>query len=270
MLKKSLFLSAIAFTTACAAPPDEASVDDILSYEAFRERAYFEEETGYAIINGDELAETEVDLEDAYMRYVDTELGLATVEQSLVVNRVGNADDLYSAAAAANITYCFDTRSFGNNLAAVTAAMNAAAAAWEGSARVNFVHSAAQDGSCTNRNNNVVFNVRKVNTNGYLARAFFPSSGRAARELLVSASAFRSIAPWTLAGILTHELGHAVGFRHEHTRPEAGTCFEDNNWRALTPYDRNSVMHYPQCNGGNSGDLALTADDRAGATSVYP
>ena len=41
MLKTSLFLSAIALTTACAAPPDEASIDDILSYEAFRGRAYF-------------------------------------------------------------------------------------------------------------------------------------------------------------------------------------------------------------------------------------
>ena len=70
--------------------------------------------------------------------------------------------------------------------------------------------------------------------------------------------------------MLRHELGHTIGFRHEHTRPESGTCFEDNNWRPLTGYDSKSVMHYPQCNGTQDGDLSLTATERAGANSVYP
>ena len=61
---------------------------------------------------------------------------------------------------------------------------------------------------------------------------------------------------WTPTNILGHELGHTLGFRHEHTRPESGTCFEDNNWRPLTPYDSASIMHYPQCN-GTSDDLEL-------------
>lgn len=65
-----------------------------------------------------------------------------------------------------------------------------------------------------------------------------------------------------------HELGHTLGFRHEHTRPEAGTCFEDNNWRPLTPYDSASIMHYPQCN-GTSDDLSFTASDAAGVRALY-
>lgn len=50
----------------------------------------------------------------------------------------------------------------------------------------------------------------------------------------------------TLEGILRHELGHTLSYRHEHTRPEAGKCFEDADWKPLTSYDGFSVMHYPQ------------------------
>ena len=65
------------------------------------------------------------------------------------------------------------------------------------------------------------------------------------------------------------EAGHTLGWRHEHTRPESGTCFEDNNWRPLTDYDRFSVMHYPQCNGGADWSLKLTHMDKNGAACVY-
>jgi hypothetical protein len=68
---------------------------------------------------------------------------------------------------------------------------------------------------------------------------------------------------------MRHEMGHTIGFRHEHTRPNAGVCFEDNNWRALTSYDAASVMHYPQCNGSNTGDLVLTNLDRQGEQVLY-
>jgi len=269
-------MSVVAFlvVVGCGGTPTERQP---LTYEAFRAAAYQEPDTGFFVTNGDELAETEADLQAAFARYLgeaaDTgEPAPAALDglSPLIVNTVNGNNDRWAAATAANLTYCISQSSFGSRYAAVVTAMNSATAAWEATANVNFVHASAQDGNCTSSNTAVVFDVRQVTTTQYLARAFFPSTTRRGREILIATSSFGTITPYTLAGVLRHELGHTVGFRHEHTRPESGTCFEDNNWRALTAYDAASVMHYPQCRGTNRGDLVLTALDRTGARVLYP
>ncbi|HEY5945299.1 MAG TPA: M57 family metalloprotease [Kofleriaceae bacterium] len=221
------------------------------------------------------MVENEAAMFDVYQRFVESAYaavddGYSTLEQGLIVNRVGGTDDKWSAATAANLTYCVSSSSFGSRYSAVVSALDSATAAWEATANVNFVHLAQYDGDCNARTNGVIFDVRQVQTTQYLARSFFPSTSRRSRNILISSSSFGNISPWTLTGVLRHELGHTLGFRHEHTRPEAGTCFEDNNWRALTAYDSSSVMHYPQCNGTQKGDLVLTTLDKTGAHSLYP
>jgi hypothetical protein len=246
-----------------------------LSWEEFQDQAYHEP-GGVYIVNGDEPAETLDQLHDYYLDYrrsVEAADGIGSIQQGLAVNRVSGRDDRWSASAALNITYCVTRSGAGafstSEYNAVVSAMNGAAGAWEGAARVNFVHSSGQDGSCSRNNSSVVFNVRRVCSGQFLASAFFPSSSRRNRQLSIDCTSFGTITPWTLTGILRHELGHTIGFRHEHTRPESGTCFEDSNWRGLTTYDSSSVMHYPQCNGTQAGDLVLTTRDRSGAASLY-
>jgi hypothetical protein len=231
-----------------------------------------EPDTGMYIVDGDEPVNSLEELRSYYDRWVSpgAPFDFGTVAQPLIVNRINGADDRWSASAARSITFCASSSSFGSRYAAVVNAMEAASSAWEAVAAVNFIHSTSQDGSCTRANNIVVFNLRQVSGQPYLARSFFPSSSRQSRELLIDASSFGNITPYTLTGILRHELGHTLGFRHEHTRPEAGgVCFEDNSWRALTTYDSASVMHYPQCNGTQRGDLVLTPRDQQGAAALY-
>ena len=245
-----------------------------LTWEEFRDQAYQEPDTGLYVVNGDETAENLDELRDLYQgflrSYEDSQLpaDVGTAEEPLIVNRVGGSDDRWDSTTAMNLTYCVSTK-FGSNYGAIVAGMDEATRNWEAVARVNFIHDASKDATCNSRTSGVVFDVAPAHGCQYYARAFFPSDGRRSRELLFAGCAFGDPV-WTVAGILRHELGHTLGFRHEHTRPEAGTCFEDNNWRALTTYDSDSVMHYPQCNGTNDGDLVLTTKDQQGAQALYP
>lgn len=75
--------------------------------------------------------------------------------------------------------------------------------------------------NCTVKNQAVLFPVTPVCRGRYLASAFFPSTKDQFRRLLVDCTSFGNINPWTLSGVMRHELGHTLGFRHEHTRPEA-------------------------------------------------
>lgn len=236
------------------------------TYKEFKADTYVDDDGQY-IVNGDEPVSHDGDLKKYYDAMVGNQKTGKKLEDGLVVNTVSGRDDKWSASQALNLSYCVSTR-FGARHADVVNAMAGGAGLWEGAtAKVNFVHVPSQDGSCNTRNSNVLFSVEPVSTTQYIARAFFPSTPKRSRNVLIDDSIWTS-GNWEPVDILAHELGHALGFRHEHTRPEAGTCFEDNNWRPLTPYDNKSIMHYPQCNGG-SDDLEFQASDAAGVRALY-
>jgi hypothetical protein len=219
---------------------------------------------GQFIVNGDEPIATVAKLRAYYDAMLATSDDNTT---SLVVNQNGGVDDAWSASQVANLSYCVST-AFGADYGVVVSAMQQGAALWEGaSSAIDFVYDSSQDGNCNTSNNSVVFSVEPTFTDQYIARSFFPSSGKFERNILVVAEALQN-SGWAPGNILGHEMGHILGFRHEHTRPEAGTCFEDNNWRPLTPYDAASIMHYPQCN-GTSADLSFSAYDGQGTRSLY-
>ena len=261
----ALALGTSALLGAALASPALAATDsEIPSFTEFHTSAYQDADKQY-IVNGDEPIATTGDLKAYYDRMVGGSEN--AIENGLVVNTVSGVDDKWSASQVANLTYCVSNK-FGTRKADIVTAMNGGAGLWEAaSSKINFVYVPAQDASCTTRNNSVLFSVEPVQTSQYIARAFFPSSPKRSRNVLVDDSIWTS-GSWTPSNILGHELGHTLGFRHEHTRPEAGTCFEDNNWRPLTPYDSSSIMHYPQCN-GTSANLSMTATDRQGAASLY-
>lgn len=247
------------------------------SWEEFRAHVYQEPDTGIFIVNGDEPALSDAGLREYYDRIdkhasaTDQE-GLGETQQGLAMIYIFGRVTSWSSSEALNLTYCISSASFGSNYANVVSAMNDAAASWEGTgANINFVHSSSLDASCDNTTG-VIFNVRQTSLQPYLARSFFPKDPRYASELVIDTSVFGPISPSTVAGVLRHELGHILGFRHEQVRPESlGVCPDeaDSFWRPLTAYDSASVMHYPQCNGTNGGFTNLTSKDALGARALY-
>lgn len=245
------------------------------SFEAFKNSVTKEPfQYGKYIVNGDTPIRDIKELKQFYKENVVARSGNSNGEFTIM--RRNGIDIIWGAQKRKALTYCVSNApvasgGFGDRYSAVVAAMAEATKAWEQAADIKFVHVAAEDAKCTPESKKIMFDVRPVKVGAYLARAFFPNDPRTARNVLIDNSAFELPAggKLSLTGILRHELGHTLGARHEHTRPEAGTCFEDNDWRGVTDYDALSVMHYPQCNGKGDWSLALTDQDKTGIACVY-
>jgi len=256
--------------TACGGPEDQASQDPgAMTYEEFRQGVFQQPDTGFFVAFGDLTYENEAQLREAFEQ---ASSGLGTSQDGLIVYSSGGRDAKWGPTKALNLTYCVST-AFGSRYSTVVAAMNTAAISWESTgARINFIHASAQDNNCSASNNNVLFDVRPANLGGrYPATTVIgPIASRASRNILIDNTAFAPNIE-SLAGLMRHELGHILGFVHEHTRPEARACYESSTWRPLTPYDSRSAMHYPYCNGTAGNYLSKLTDwDRHGARIAYP
>lgn len=145
-----------------------------------------------------------------------------------------------------------------------------AIAEWEATCGVKFQYRPAFDSSDSVRPSGVLFPVRGLDTGGALiAAAFFPNDPTNRRRLIIDPSYFTT--SFDKVGVLRHELGHILGFRHEHIRSGAPPIcpHEDPTGTFdLTQYDPTSVMHY-FCGKMGTNTLSISALDRTGAQRVY-
>jgi hypothetical protein len=217
----------------------------------------------YFIIEGD-LRLTEQEL-DAFVVDKKIREARAKVSPELILNRIHGNDDYYTSISDRTLTYMVDRASFGstsNQAAIVEDNLRLAADNWEQSCpecKIKFVQ--RLEGQPVN------FVVRFHDVHGaYIAASFFPHDDKTRRVFNIDPSYFSTT--FDKVGVLRHELGHILGYRHEHIRGIAGCYSEAGQWRPLTPYDSKSVMHY-FCGGAGSLSLQLTTSDIQGHRGLY-
>ncbi|MFO0605672.1 MAG: M57 family metalloprotease [Polyangiales bacterium] len=252
-------------------PPAAQGGAPAITYEQFVARSVERLPGGAYRVERDIVVSTEA----AVRAYYDAAM---TPPGALIINRVGPAyslDDKWGADDRWALTYCV-SNAFGANRPRVIAALQRAMQAWEAAADVRFVHLTDQDATCSQFNTNVKFDVSRAADDWAdgIASMGFPSTARSDRRFMLRWSATDTYTDEFLTAVAMHELGHGLGFRHEHTRsaPAGSDCRESSDWRALTPYDSLSVMHYPFCPGWSDPSWQwnfLTQWDIEGAQSVY-
>jgi len=172
------------------------------------------------------------------------------------------------------LTYCVLRKTFSSaeSYQLVVANMQKATSDWQKTCAIKFQYLRQFDNSNSVRPTGVLFPVRQIDAQGdYIAAAFFPNDPTDRRKLLVDPSYFAPNMGFDLVGVLRHELGHVLGFRHEHIRSGApAVCPREslNDTIDLTKYDPKSVMHY-FCGGVGSRELAITEIDREGSQRIY-
>lgn len=170
------------------------------------------------------------------------------------------------------LTYRIDKATFvPSEYAIAKDCMDKACRDWEDTCGVDFEHKINLDESDGAADAQVLFNVRKVDAGGrFIAAAFFPNDPVYRRHVVIDPSFFLGNLQFDRTGVLRHELGHVLGFRHEHIRSGAPPeCpGEGGAPLNLTDYDPQSVMHY-FCGGVGSLQLSITDLDRMGSQLVY-
>lgn len=156
---------------------------------------------------------------------------------------------------------------------AVVNNVRAAVSNWEGVCGIKFQYLAELDNNPMVGPDAAVFDVvyQQVNTEGFIASAFFPDDPLSDRHVNVYALYFSPGLEFDPVGVFRHELGHVLGFRHEHISADAALdCRGEapDHMVALTPYDSTSVMHY-LCGDAGSKKLMISDLDSVGAQRVY-
>jgi hypothetical protein len=172
------------------------------------------------------------------------------------------------------LTYAVWRKSFASDAEyqKVVDGMAAATAAWQSVCGIEFEHVPAKDTDGDLKFGDVSFPVMRQHGGGNtVAMAFFPDEPKDQRLMWVFDAYYRPGSSYDPVGVLRHELGHVLGFRHEHIRPEAPDVFAAESLAhtvELTKYDPKSVMHYV-AEGVGDPQLRLTEADRTGARLVY-
>jgi hypothetical protein len=208
----------------------------------------------YYFVEGDrrldeaQLSSYARDLVNQFLRFQETKVsGLPTSGPApgpLMLHVVNG--QIMSWNPGSTLTYCVLKETFGGDAEyrEVVANVDRATKEWAATCNIKFKHDAGKDNSTPGNEPpaGVTFTVRKVDeSGGPIASAFFPGDPRSDRHLLLFPDYFGPGLSFDKVGVIRHEMGHVLGFRHEHIRSEApAVCRGEPVFEAIpaTKYDR--------------------------------
>jgi hypothetical protein len=177
----------------------------------------------------------------------------------------------------ASVTYAIKKSGFPSEAfyRRVKSSLEAAANEWNNASGVNFVHLEEWDGKLTdNQYPGELFFIVKYgySDKDFVASSFFPHF-KLPKDRIILINDYYMTTKYDSIGVFRHELGHAMGFLHEHLRAGVtAQCPDEPSARffSVGDYDPTSVMHY-YCRtvGFGSYELKLSPIDVAGAAALY-
>jgi hypothetical protein len=240
---------------------------------------------GYYVVDGD-LKMTDLEIKQMVRERHAASQGQTPWPESarqgeLIVMTDNGVPTCYRTAADRRLTYAIDKSSFAaapesNAYDVIAGELTSAMKEWQEACpecgiefvRLNLAVPAEGDAN---------FIVKYAGEQGSLiAQAFFPKDLTPKRYVYITKAYYTS--GYNRVGVLRHELGHTLGYRHEHIRPEVPMqCIstEDDRWARIDDgdYDATSVMHYPCEIGGKlaagSYKFSLSNVDKASHKKFY-
>lgn len=242
------------------------SDSDGISWEAFRASAEIAP-NGALVVERDMAFSSEEKLRRYWEQYRAPGRGQAlTVNLRRVEGTILQYRDLWPFPQHMNLTYCIGNGFSSQQLDVLLPAFDQAAEAWSRVAAIRFERKVLS--ICGQTSNSVTFDVQYKVGN---STSPFPGDARLERTMYIGSFAFGHLDfGKTLVGIVTHELGHILGYRHEHIWAGHSSPSDSTSTAELiTDYDAMSVMHYPDLREPQGGGFKHSDLDHQGSAQLY-